>query len=366
MKNKYNKFAWVLGEPEIGDRVWIGAFTLIDSLHNKLKIGRGTDISSGAQILTHSTVKRAISEKRHGEIDSAPTEIGEFCFIGTHATILMGSIIGHHSVVAAGAVVPQFMKVPPYSVVAGIPAKVVGSSKRFLKGVEKESISIAIPAFNEVKNLERVVKEAITAVSKITKDYELVIVDDGSKDGTTKIIKRLAKRRNIRAVYHSKNKGFTGAMKSALYSAKKHLVFLAPADGQFDFSQLPKFVDAIGGYDMAIGVRKSPERNYFRRISSWAIYTLYQKLFSIPISEISTVFMWRRRVIASIEIESNDRGAMFLYEFFYKALRMNFKYVEVPILWRPRRAGKPKGRGALNIIKTLEGMFRLWLKVSKS
>ena len=122
---KYNKFAWILGNPEIGERVWIGAFTLIDALHAPLKIGRGTDISSGVQILTHSTVRRAISERRHGEVDGASTEIGEFCFIGTHATILMGAKIGHHSVIAAGAVIPQFMKVPPYSLVAGVPAKAI-------------------------------------------------------------------------------------------------------------------------------------------------------------------------------------------------------------------------------------------------
>lgn len=366
MKSRYNKFAWILGEPEIGDRVWIGAFTLIDSLHNKLKIGRGTDISSGVQILTHSTVKRAISERRWGEVDNAPTEIGEFCFIGTHATILMGAKIGHHSVIAAGAVIPQFMKVPPYSIVAGVPGKVVGSSKRFLKGVESESISITIPAFNEEKNIERVAKEAINAVSKLTKDYEILLVDDGSRDGTARIIKSLTRNKKIRAVYHAKNKGFTGAMKSCLNNAKKHLVFLAPGDGQFDFDQLKDFVDAIRGYDMAIAYKTNSEGGIFRKLSSWAIYSLYQVLFAVPIRQISTVFMWRRRVIESIKIESEDRGAMFLYEFFYKALRKNFKYVEVPISWRPRRAGVPKGRGLKNILKTLEGMLKLrWKSYNK-
>lgn len=363
--NPYNKHAWILGEPEIGDRVWIGAFTLIDALHAPLKIGRGTDISSGAQILTHSTVRRAISEKRHGEVDSAPTEIGEFCFIGTHATILMGAKIGHHSVIAAGAVVPQFMKVAPYSLVAGVPAKIVGSSKRFLKSVERESISITIPAFNEEKNIEKVVKEAVEAASRLTRDYEVLLVDDGSTDGTRKIIQKLSKQKRIRAIYHKKNKGFTGAMKSCLSNAKKHLVFLAPADGQFDFGQLPKFIDAIRGYDMAIGYKEKRTDGIFRNLSSWAIYSLYKILFNVPIREISTVFMWRRRVIEAVNVEANDRGAMFLYEFFYKALQKKFKYVEVPISWRPRRAGRAKGRDLKNILKTIVGMLKLWTKTRK-
>ena len=362
---KYNKFAWILGEPEIGDKVWIGAFTLIDALHNKLTIGRGTDISSGAQILTHSTVRRAISERRYGEVESAPTEIGEFCFIGTHATILMGAKIGHHSVIAAGAVVPQFMKIPPHSLVAGVPAKITGSSKKLLKEVENESISITIPALNEEKNVEKVVGEATEAVSKLTKDFEILLVDDGSTDATGKIIDALAgkNKKHTRVIHHKRNKGFTGAMKSCLYNAKKHLVFLAPSDGQFNFTKLKSFVDAIRGYDMAIGYKEKHKEGPVRLLGSWAIYSLYKTLFNIPIKEISTVFMWRRRVIESIKIESEDRGAMFLYEFFFKALGKKYKYVEVPISWRSRRAGKAKGRGLKNIIKTLEGMIRLWWKV---
>lgn len=359
--NPYNKHSWIIGKPEIGDRVWIGAFTLIDAGYAPLSIGRGTDISSGVQILTHSTVRRAISEKRYGEIDFAPTEIGEFCFIGTHATILMGSTIGHHSIVAAGAVVPQFMKVPPYSMVAGVPAKIIGSSKKILKNVDNESLSIVIPSFNEEKNIERVVKEAIDATAKITKDYEIVLVNDGSTDKTGKVIDALAKKnKKLRVFHHKKNKGFTGAMKTSLYSAKKNLVFLAPGDGQFDFNQLSKFVDAIRGYDMAIGYKTNSSEGLLRKLSSWAIYYLYRKLFNIPIREISSVFLWRRRVIESIEVVSDDRSAMFLYEFFFKALTKKYKYVEVPITWRNRRSGIAKGRGLKNIVKTLKGMAKLW------
>lgn len=360
--NPYNKHAWIIGKPQIGDRVWIGAFTLIDAGYASLRIGRGTDVSSGVQILTHSTVKRAISEKRYGEIDFAPTEIGEFCFIGTHATILMGVTIGHHSVIAAGAVVSQFMKIPPYSMVAGVPAKIMGSSKKLLKNVDNESLSIVIPSFNEEKNIERVTNEALDAAAKITKDYEVVLVNDGSTDKTGKIIDVLAKKnKKIKTFHHKKNKGFTGAMKTSLYSAKKNLVFLAPGDGQFNFDQLEKFVDAIRGYDMAIGYKTNSKDGFFRKISSWAIYSLYQKLFKVPIREISSVFLWRRRVIESIEIKSDDRSAMFLYEFFFKALEKKYKYIEVPIVWSSRRGGLAKGRGLINIINTLKGMLKLKL-----
>lgn len=124
--NKYNPLAWITGEPEIGEGCWIGAFTLIDGLGG-LKIGKGCDISSGAQILSHSSVKRCLTERVHAGVDKRPTEIGDHVFIGTHAVILMGAKIGHHSVVAAGSVVLEGAEIPPYSLVAGVPGRIVRS-----------------------------------------------------------------------------------------------------------------------------------------------------------------------------------------------------------------------------------------------
>jgi acetyltransferase-like isoleucine patch superfamily enzyme len=121
---RYHPHCWITGTPEIGEQVWIGAFTLIDGLGG-LKIGRGTDISSGAHIVSHSTVWRCVSERRFPVNEKAPVEIGEYCFIGENATVLRGAKIGHHSIVGAGSVVTEFMEIPPYSLVVGVPAKVM-------------------------------------------------------------------------------------------------------------------------------------------------------------------------------------------------------------------------------------------------
>lgn len=121
--NPYNPHCWITGTPAIGEGCWIGAFTLIDG-QGGLTIGKGCDISSGAQILTHSTAKRCVSERRVA-IERKPTVIEDHVFVGTNAVILMGCRIGHHSIVAAGAVVLEDTVIPPYSLVAGVPARVV-------------------------------------------------------------------------------------------------------------------------------------------------------------------------------------------------------------------------------------------------
>jgi len=124
--NPYNPAAWIVGDPVIGDGTWIGAFTLIDGLGG-LKVGRGCNVSSGAQLISHSTARRCVTERAWEQVDKRPTEIGDFVFIGTNAVILMGCRVGHHSIIGAGAVLTEGMEVPPFSLVLGVPARVVRS-----------------------------------------------------------------------------------------------------------------------------------------------------------------------------------------------------------------------------------------------
>lgn len=118
--NHFNPHAWIIGDPRIGTGTWIGAFCVIDG-SGGLTIGEGVDVSAGAQIYTHSTVKRAT---REGDIERAHTVIGDHCHIGAGAIILMGCHIGAHSVVGAGAVVLEGTVAPPRSLIIGNPARV--------------------------------------------------------------------------------------------------------------------------------------------------------------------------------------------------------------------------------------------------
>ena len=130
-ENPYNPHAWIVGEPEIGPGCWIGAFTVIDG-SGGLTIGAGCDISAGAQIYTHSTVRRVLSEHSEG-IDRAATTIGAHTHIGAGAIVLMGTTVGDHCIVAAGALIPQNTVIPPWSTAVGVPARVeVGGARRHL------------------------------------------------------------------------------------------------------------------------------------------------------------------------------------------------------------------------------------------
>lgn len=131
-RNPYNPHAWIVGEPNIGRGCWIGAFTVIDG-SGGLEIGDGCDISAGAQIYTHSTVRRVLTEGASG-VERAPTRIGSHVHIGAGAIVLMGATVGDHCVIGAGAIVSQFADVPPWSLVLGVPGRVVIDGARRLGG----------------------------------------------------------------------------------------------------------------------------------------------------------------------------------------------------------------------------------------
>lgn len=130
--NPFNPHAWIVGEPEIGDDVWIGAFTVIDG-SGGLSIGFGCDISAGAQIYTHSTVERCVSDRAR-DIRRAASRLGRNVHVGANAVILMGVDIGDHSVVAAGAVVAEGTVAPAFSVLRGVPARVYPDAARKFAG----------------------------------------------------------------------------------------------------------------------------------------------------------------------------------------------------------------------------------------
>jgi len=121
--NPYNEHAWIVGDPDIGEGTWIGAFTVIDG-SGGLTIGAGCDISTGAHIYSHSTARRCVSRRAYGAVDRESTRLGEAVFVGANATIMMGVSIGDQAVIAAGAVVTD--DVAARTIVAGVPATKIG------------------------------------------------------------------------------------------------------------------------------------------------------------------------------------------------------------------------------------------------
>lgn len=260
------------------------------------------------------------------------------------------------------------------------------------------SLSITIPAYNEEGSIEKVAIRALLTAKSLSKNYEVLLVDDGSTDNTGSIIDTLAKKhKEIRVIHHKKNQGFSGAIKTCYRNASKDLVFLAPADGQVDITDCKLFIEKMyknkksritihndqhgkqsfiknptllgfshwdlrfdSEIDVVVGYRLHNPEPLSRKINSFLFHLLYRILFGVKLREISTCILWRKKVLDSIEITSSARSAMIEPEVVYRAWQHGYRFAQIGIPYYPRTHGKPNGGNPLMIFETLKEMFRLW------
>jgi len=126
-----------------------------------------------------------------------------------------------------------------------------------VEGFVKDRISIIVPAYNEADSIERGVADIDRQFEAVSEDYEIIIVDDGSEDGTAKIIQQFTDRK-IKIVGYDRNQGKGHAIKRGLYHATGQFAFLVDSDSEIQAKNLMSYVDALGSADFVIGSKRHP------------------------------------------------------------------------------------------------------------
>ncbi len=235
-----------------------------------------------------------------------------------------------------------------------------GTRRVYLRTLATMRVTVAMGAYNEAPNVVAVVDEALSAIDEVGGDGEVLIVDDGSTDGTSKIVDEIAAGRpRVRVIHHGANRGFSGAMTSALRGARGDWIYLGPADGQFDIHDLKRYLAASEDADVIVGIRSSRPEGLDRKILSRGFHTISQILLPVPLEEFTSTFLFRRTLIASMPIRSRPRAATLLPEVLYRAKMRGARFVQVPIGVRPRMGGVAKGGRPSVILRTLVEMVRL-------
>ncbi len=228
------------------------------------------------------------------------------------------------------------------------------------------SISAVMPAYNEEANIAPQVLDVVETLRSVTDDFEVIVVNDGSRDRSASIVQALAAEiPQVRLVQHATNQGYGAALYSGFINATKELVFLTDSDRQFDLSDLHKLLPLIDKADIVAGYR-APRRDPLIRVLNgigWsALVTL---LFGYMARDIDCAFkLFKREILHHIKLAS--RGATFSAEFLIRAKRAGYRIVEVPVNHRPRRAGSPTGARLDVIVRAFRELFRLrwqlWFK----
>jgi glycosyltransferase involved in cell wall biosynthesis len=215
-------------------------------------------------------------------------------------------------------------------------------------------------AYDEAPNVRRVIAEALGALDASGVDGEVLLVDDGSRDGTSQIADELAAGQpRLRVIHHDANRGFSGAMTTALRESRGDWIFLVPADGQVPLADLERFLSSSATADIVVGVRSHRPERVGRALLSRGFHTISKALLPVPLAEFSSVFLFRRSLVASMPIRSRARTATLLPEVLFRASARGARFAQLMFEPRPRMGGKAKGARPVMILLTLVELFRL-------
>ncbi len=208
---------------------------------------------------------------------------------------------------------------------------------------DRPKLSFVFPVFDEEENIGPLLDSACALGERLAGDFEIVVVDDGSRDASARrIAEKRAREPRIRSVHHESNRGYGAALKAGLYAARGDLIFFSDADRQFSLDELELLLDRAKRFDIVAGFR-SPRRDpWGRRVIAFVWGNLVRALFGLRIRDIDCAFkVFRRDVIEAIPIESI--GAFVNTEILVRARQAGFQICQVPVSHFPRRHGRQSG-----------------------
>lgn len=227
------------------------------------------------------------------------------------------------------------------------------------------SLSIVVPAYNEAANVVPAIEEISKVAQTLNTDYEIILVNDGSRDATgelarTQLIPRIP---HFKLVEHFPNRGYGGALKAGFAAATQDLIAFTAADQQFDFREITRLLDKLTP-DVALvsGWRVNRQDPLIRRLNGMGWNLVVAILFGRSIHDIDCGFkVFRREVLRHIHLESN--GAMIDTEMLAELRARGYQLTDAPVTHLPRTAGSPTGANLKVILRAFRDLFKFRLRL---
>jgi glycosyltransferase involved in cell wall biosynthesis len=227
-------------------------------------------------------------------------------------------------------------------------------------------VSVFLPAYNEVDNLEGAVADVVWAASQVLDEYEILIIDDGSTDGTGALADRLAGANpHIRAIHQPRNMGIAAAYERALDEAKlDHFSFLA-ADGEIARESVRDILGSVGRAAIVAPYHRNPRaRQLHRRLLTWASTALVNVLFGQRMHYYQGPCIYP--VALARALPKTAGGFYFLTQMLIHALHAGYSCVEVGLVHVDRTHGRSKAVSAKNVLRALRTIAQAWWAIHVS
>lgn len=220
------------------------------------------------------------------------------------------------------------------------------------------SISMVFPAYNEQDNLDRLLAEADAAARRVSSDYEIIVVDDGSLDDTPNVLKRLQTQYANLVVYtHTPNRGYTAALRTGFTNAQKPLIFYSDSDCQFKLDEIDLLLPYTRDFDLVVGYRKDRQDPWIRKFVSRCFNRMSHAVFKFTVRDVDCAFKFFRREVFD-RIKINSEHFMVDTEIMAKAVVYGFRVKEIGVTHLPRHAGQTTVKPSA-VYRTILGMIQL-------
>ena len=214
-------------------------------------------------------------------------------------------------------------------------------------------LSVVVLAFNEVDSLRPTVGEIISTLERLGRTYEVIIVDDGSTDGTGRVADAISSENGfVRVIHHASNRGLGGVYRTGFTASRGTFLTFFPADGQFPAEILATFLPRMASNDLVLGYLPARTDSIVGKMLSGIERLLYAALFG-RLPRFQGVFMARRELLVALPLRSTGRGWAILMEFIIRAVRARWRIESVPTTLRPRASGRSK----VNNVRTITSNF---------
>jgi glycosyltransferase involved in cell wall biosynthesis len=223
----------------------------------------------------------------------------------------------------------------------------------------RHSISAFFPCFNEQAAVEPLTRKMLSVLATLTDDFEVIIVNDGSGDGTAAIADRLAKEiPQVRVIHHPGNLGYGKALQSGFRAATKDLVFYTDGDSQFDVAELADIFPLIDRYDIVSCYRLNRQEGFIRKFNAFCWTRLVCFVFGLKLRDIDCAFkLYHRRIFDGMPLIST--GALIDTEILARAVQKGCTIVQKGVRHYPRLAGRPTGASLRVIGRAFRELFYL-------
>jgi 4-amino-4-deoxy-L-arabinose transferase-like glycosyltransferase len=219
-------------------------------------------------------------------------------------------------------------------------------------------LSLVIPAYNEAAGIAQAVAEALAALARLTTNYEIIVVDDGSQDETAALVKQAAVNPRVRLVQHPVNQGYGAALRTGFEAAQHERVAFTDADCQFHLDDLRPLLELAETNDVAVGRRVDRQDPASRRFASWGYNLLARTLLDTGVRDCDCALkVFRREALGQLLPETS--GFFVNTEMLTRARQQGLCVAEAPVRHRPRLRGVSKVRFG-DIPRTLAALLPFW------